>query len=293
MYRIGSPSNVLQNEPLWFALHSCQIDDVWVWRRRLVDTMGVEGNASVTIGNVTDLPTEKHAWVASEEQRRAALDNERGMTLRNAIERYRSESLNVRHSTEASYLSRFNRHIIPRWGDLAISEIMPLDVERKINHLPLSKKTKSHIKMQMHRIFEFAMKCELIRFQRNPMLSVEIRGVRRRVRRKQVLTPEQFRNADLRLQTMMVLACCLGLRPSEFLGFQWPDLDVSRGVLMVSRSITALHIEGTKTPDSEDEIVLDPDVLALLLRWREECPKCTNNGCFRISTPAGRFMPIP
>ena len=143
--------------------------------------------------------------MASEEQRRATLDNERGTTLRNLVERYRSESLDVRHLTEASYLSRFNRHIIPRWGDLAISEIKPLDVERKINDLTLSKKTKSHIKMQMHRIFEFAMKCELIEFHRNPMLSVEIRGVRRRVRRKQVLTPEQFQtllcNADLRLQT--------------------------------------------------------------------------------------------
>lgn len=151
---------------------------------------------------------------------------------------------------------------------MAISEIKPLDVERKINDFPVSKKTKSHIKMQMHRVFEFAMKCELIEFQRN--LSVEIRGARGRVRRKQVLTPEQFQtllcNADLRLQTMMTLACCLGLRPSEFLGLQWPDLDVSRGVLMVSRSITGLHIEGTKTPDSEDEIVLDPrsDSLAAL-----------------------------
>lgn len=83
-----------------------------------------------------------------------------------------------------------------------------------------------------------------------------------------------------RLQTMMTLACCLGLRPSEFLGLQWQDLDASRGVLMVSRSITGLHIEGTKTPDSEVEIVLDPDVLALLLRWREDCPDCKEKWLF-------------
>lgn len=204
------------------------------------------------------------------------LDKEHGVTLSNLVERYKSESLDVRHSTRASYLSRLNRYIVPLWGGMAISEIKPLDVERKINDLQLSNKTKSHIKAQMHRLFEFAMKCELIEFQRNPMLSVEIRGVRPRVRRKQVLTPDQFQtllsNADLRLQTMMTLACCLGLRPSEFLGLQWLDLDVTRGVLMVCRSITGLHVEGTKTPDSEDEIVLDPDVLALLLRWREECP---------------------
>jgi hypothetical protein len=67
-----------------------------------------------------------------------------------------------------------------------------------------------HIKAQPHRLFEFAMKTEVIEFQRNPMKSVEIRGFRRRVRKKQVLSPDQFQAlvqaSDLRLQTMIVLA---------------------------------------------------------------------------------------
>jgi integrase len=78
---------------------------------------------------------------------------------------------------------------------------------------------------------------------------------------------------------MMTLACCLGLRPSEFLGLQWPDLDVDRGMLAVSRSITWLHVEATKTPDSEDEIALDPDVLAVVLRWKEQCLGLPNSCC--------------
>jgi integrase len=258
--------------------------DVWIWRRRVPDAMGIERNLSVIIGPVTELPTEKHAWAASQEQRQALMEQACGVTLANLIERYKVESLDVRHPTRASYLSRFRCHIIPNWGDQAITNIKPLEVERKINDLPVSKKTKSHIKSQMHRLFEFAMKCELIEFQRNPMLSVEIRGFRQRVRKKQVLTPEQFQtllcNVDLWLQAMMVLACCLGLRPSEFLGLQWPDLDESRGVLSVSRSITGSHIHATKTPDSEDDIALDPDVLALLLRWKEQCPDSADRWLF-------------
>jgi integrase len=237
--------------------------------------MGIERNPSVIIGPSTELPTEKHAWAASQEQRRALLEKERAATFQNLIERYKSESMDVRHSTRASYLSRLNRFITPLWGDMAIANVKPLEVERRINGLTVSKKTKSHIKAQMHRLFEFAMKCEVIDFQRNPMLSVEIRGFRCRVRKKQVLTPEQFqsllRAADLRLQVMMTLACCLGLRPSEFLGLQWPDIDFTRGVLMVSRSITGRYIEATKTPDSEDEVVLDSKVLGLLLQWKREC----------------------
>lgn len=246
--------------------------------------MGIERNSSVIIGPVTELPTVRHAWAASAEKRRMLLEKEAGTTLAKLVERYKTESLMVRHSTRASYMSRLNRYIVPFWGGMALSAIKPLAVERKINDLQLSNKTKSHIKAQMHRLFEFAMKYEWIEFQRNPMLSVEIRGVRRRIRKKQVLTPEQFQmllsQADLRLQTIMALACCLGLRPSEFFGLQWPDLDVARSVLMVSRSITGCHVEGTKTPDSEDEIVLDPDVLALLLRWREQCPDSAEQWLF-------------
>jgi integrase len=51
-------------------------------------------------------------------------------------------------------------------------------------------------------------------------------------------------------------------------------------VLAVSRSITGLHVEATKTPDSEDEIALDPDVLALLLRWKEQCPDSADHWLF-------------
>jgi integrase len=246
--------------------------------------MGIERNSSVIIGPVTELPTEKHAWAASQEQRQALMEQACGVTLANIIERYKVEDMKVRHSTRSSSLSRINCHIIPYWGNLAITNIKPLEVERKLNSLTVSKKTKLHIKAQMHHLFEFAMKYELMPFQKNPMLLVEIRGFRQRVRKKQVLTPEQFQtllcNADLRLQVMMTLACCLGLRPSEFLGLQWPDLDVDRGVLAVSRSITGLHVEATKTPESEDEIALDPDVLALLLRWKKECPDTADQWLF-------------
>jgi hypothetical protein len=81
----------------------------------------------------------------------------------------------------------FQCHIIPNWGAQAITNIKPLEVERKINSLPVSKKTKSHI-----------------------------------------MSP----NAP-------------------------PLYWIAR--------------RRTKTPDSEDKTALDPDVLALLLRWKEEC----------------------
>jgi integrase len=143
---------------------------------------------------------------------------------------------------------------------------------------------------------EFAMKCELIEFQRNPILSVEIRGFRQRVRKKQVLTPEQFQtllcNADLRLQAMMTLACSLGLRPSEFLGLQWPDLDVSRGVLMVSRSITGQHIEPPERRIPRMRLHLIPTFWLCCCGGRNNALILRSSGSFQTWTPAGPSTPI-
>jgi hypothetical protein len=74
--------------------------DVWVWRRRVADAMGIERNSSVIIGSLAELPTEKHAWAALLKQQSLV-----GVRLSNLVERYKAESLDVRHSTRASYLS--------------------------------------------------------------------------------------------------------------------------------------------------------------------------------------------
>jgi len=73
--------------------------------------MGIERNSSVIIGPVNELPTEKHAWAALLKQQSLT-----GVRLSNLIERYKAESLDVRHSTRASYLSRLNCHIISELG---------------------------------------------------------------------------------------------------------------------------------------------------------------------------------
>jgi len=68
----------------------------------------------------------------------------------------------------------------------------PLKVEQWLKELKHSPKTKSNIKGLLHRIFEYAMKWEILETQRNPMQLVEIKGVTKRVRKKVVLTVEQY-----------------------------------------------------------------------------------------------------
>ena len=69
----------------------------------------------------------------------------------------------------------------------------PLKVEQWLKELKHSPKTKSNIKGLLHRIFEYAMKWEILETQRNPMQFVEIKGVTKRVRKKVLLQLSNIR----------------------------------------------------------------------------------------------------
>ena len=96
---------------------------------------------------------------------------------------------------------------------------------KELKHSP---KTKSNIKGLLHRIFEYAMKWEILETQRNPMQLVEIKGVTKRIRKKIVLTVEQYHAllAELpyHIQVMVMIAMCLGLRVSEIRAFAMAGL---------------------------------------------------------------------
>jgi integrase len=233
--------------------------------------------------------------------------------FRELVERYqREDTAHLRHSSLSSNKSRINRLILPLWGDVPLADVKPLAVE-KVNELPASKKPKLHIKAMMHKIFNFGLKCEMVAPQPNPMRFVTIHGVMRRVRKKHILSPQQFkklfRSVDLRMQTMISLATCNGLGASEFLGLQWPDFDFKRGVFSIRRSITGKHLEATKTVAREDEVIMAEKVVSLLLRWKRECPATLEGWLFpnadtgrpyhadslrtNYLQPAGRLAGIP
>ena len=119
------------------------------------------------------------------------------------------------HSTNKSYVSILQRHILPQWGNAPLAEVKkPLKVEQWLKELKRSPKTKSNIKGLLHRIFEYAMKWEVLETQRNPMQLVEIKGVTKRIRKKIVLTVEQYHallgELPYHIQVMVMIAMCLG-----------------------------------------------------------------------------------
>src|SRR6267143_198947 len=149
-------------------------------------------------------------------------------------------------------------------------------LEQWLKELKHSPKTKSNIKGLLHRIFEYAMKWEILETQRNPMQLVEIKGVTKRVRKKVVLTVEQYQAllAELpyHIQVMVMIAMCLGLRISEIRALRWPDFDLKGRILTLTRSIVGRYVwNGGKTGASEDEVFLDSKLVSVLEDWQKRC----------------------
>ena len=72
-------------------------------------------------------------------------------TVRMLIERYETEEMPLRYSTQRGYRKMHNCYLIPRWGTVPIADIEPLAVRAWLRELQLQKggdassRTKGHI----------------------------------------------------------------------------------------------------------------------------------------------------
>src|ERR1017187_2880282 len=201
-----------------------------------------------------------------------------GDTVRSVIARYEAERMPSRHSTARVYRSFINNHILPNWGDTLIQDVQPRPVELWLRKLPLSPKSKTHVRSLMHGLVEFAMWAGLLDISRNPISLVQNNGATRRVRKARSLTAEQF-NALLKelhepFATMALLSVCLGLRVSEALALQWSDVDWLSSTLSVQRGIVEQVVADVKTEGSARTFILTGEMLERLksCKQRSEFP---------------------
>jgi len=177
------------------------------------------------------------------------------------------------YSTVAGYSSYLTKHIEPRWSSVFLTDIKPLQVSEWLKKLPLSPKTKGHVRALFHMLFERAMLWGLLDLQRNPIELIKLKGTSRRLKRPHTITPEKFQELIAILEepyrTMVVVAMCTGLRASEVLALRWEHIDFSAGVILVQQGVVSGRIGKVKTEASQDEIPIDP-AFAQLLRARGE-----------------------
>jgi integrase len=175
------------------------------------------------------------------------------------------------YSTRKNYSFLLKRWIVPRWGNLGLSEVRTIEVESWLRSLARARSTCAKIRNLMSVLFNHAWRYEL--FDRNPIKLVRQSAKRRTA--PSVLVPAEIKplldNLELRERTLVLLAASTGLRQSELFALKWGDIDFSQGTMNVTRSISYGIVGRCKTEASQKPVPVHPILAAALTQWRERC----------------------
>jgi integrase len=236
---------------------------------------------SKLIGTVKEFPTKCSAWYGAQSFLPANSENPTDvpsnrseiLTVRSLAERYEQERLPSRYSTARMYRNWLHNHVLPKWGDLPLTEVQPRPIELWLRQLNLSPKSKSHIRGILHLLMEFAMWSGALEISRNPIDLVVVKGATKRTRQPRSLTVDEFRKFVQYLEepfrTMALLCVCFGLRISECLALKWSDVDWLNGKLRIERAIVRQRVDDVKTVYSQKQMSIDPELLAILKAWKQ------------------------
>lgn len=249
--------------------------EVWVWRCH----GGADGKKgtkpAVLVGDVKRYPTRSSAWEAADSIRLSMGEPVQAdlVTFGSLINRFLREALPERKGTADRYQSWILNHINPRWESVPLSKVKPLAVEMWLKDLKLAPKSKGHVRSIMHILFEWAMRWELIEYNRNPMSLIKLKGLTKRLKEPRALSVEDlqllWRHLDTETRTMSTVCVCLGLRASELFGLRWTDIDWKGLRVKIERSWVYGKVEAVKTEGSEKWLPLDSN-LAEVLRNRRQ-----------------------
>jgi integrase len=256
-----------------FKVERKSVPDVWVFRW-YENTLGKRTYKKQIIGSVTKMRNRREAE-KTVTALRSSINAEVGtpQTVCDLAAHYRLHELTrdrKAFSTIENHRLLFKRYIEPRWGNRRLGAVRTMEVEQWLHSLPLAPSSKAKLKCVLSTLYHHAIRYEWLTF--NPISRV--RTSQRRLRDKDVLTPEEFQGLvqqlSVRDRAMVLLIGSTGLRRSEMIALTWSDLNLRTMEVNVLRSCVRNRIGKTKTDASCRPVPLHPVVLNALLEWRQQ-----------------------
>ena len=181
---------------------------------------------------------------------------------------------NLRPSTVESYVDLWERHLRPHLGETRLTAYRSSDATSFLSSLTgrLNRNSLNHVRSLMSGIFSHA--CALGKAERNPLREAKVLGKPKETAPTQHYTIEEAEAivsalaGDPKAQSVMALACYMGLRPSEIAGLKWED--IASGAVRIRRAFVGKTVGPTKTPESAADIPLVAQVIAPLEAWRAQ-----------------------
>ena len=246
---------------------------------------------SKLLGSVLDFRTREEAELAAEPIRKLLrAPQHRVPTVSELVEQCRVEKMPERPSTKRGYETYLKNHIVPRWGNVAITDMKPRAVELWLGTLQLAPKSKVHIRGLLRLLWDYAMYSEAVPVHRNPMELVRIKAASRPVRLTRSLTVEQFHKLldaigdEPRWRTMLLIAVSFGLRISEVLGLKWKDVDWLNKTVTIERGVVKQIVGDVKSRGSARKMSCAEELIELLSRWKQES-QFTNHEDWIFASP--------
>ncbi len=250
--------------------------DTWVFRY-YAEEAGHRVYKKRIVGTVIEFPKRKDAEKAVVQLRVNVNDGAAfaPYNLEQLIAHYRKVELPLKaHSTAEGYRNYLKLHIIPKWGQHALSAMKSVEVEgwlrnlKKVNGQPASPGTRTKIRNLLSALYAHAIRYEWA--SRNPITAVRTSAKRLRV--PDILAPEEFQALLLELshreRVMVMLDGTTGLRRGELIALRWRDIDFELMQANVTHSVWR-NIEGdAKTEASRKPVPLHPLVIEELRRWK-------------------------
>ena len=180
----------------------------------------------------------------------------------------------LRERTWEDYREYLKRYVRPGLGHRKLSDIKPMDVQNLYGEM-LGRGLSARTVRYCHAILSSALK-QSVKWQMlltNPCAAVDL--PRQQRQEMQALTPEEAGKFLAAAQSdkwsvIFELAITTGLRPEEYLGLQWQDLDFATGHLIVRRALVwkrkggGWSLQEPKTSNSRRTIPLPASVVLSL-----------------------------
>jgi integrase len=245
----------------WFLRFYEEVGNKRVYRRK-------------RIGTVRDFPHRRDAEKAALVLR-GNINNEVSSpeTVNDLLVHYQKYELTPARKAFASienHLTLSKCHITPRWGTYKLGAVRTVQVEEWLDSLPLAPASKTKIKSSFSVLYSHAIRHEWVTL--NPISKV--RTSSKRLREKDVLTPEEFhaliKQLTVRDLAMVLLIGSTGVRRSELMALVWTDLDTQNMEVSITKTCVRNRFGDTKTECSRRPVPLHPLILESLLDWKRQ-----------------------
>lgn len=178
-----------------------------------------------------------------------------------------------KHSTQKNHQHIMGKHLIPRFGELALCDVTTPAIQTYVTHLikaGYAPKSIDHIHDVLSAILRSAVKWGHL--QANPARGVEMPRLKT-IRPKWALTVDQAIALAAQLpwllpRTLVGLALLTGLRRGELFALRWWDIDEGNRSLQVRAAVYEGVFDDPKTMASLRTIPLPSTALQLLAAWK-------------------------